>query len=201
MEKRYLSCADTAKLVRKALAAEFPGQKFSVRSHTYAGGASIDVSWTDGPTAAQVDRILNKFESARFDGSIDMQVSVSHWLCPEHGVEVASTPGTEGSKDVIPAVESVVGPCLEAELVHFGSHYVMGQRTLSPEFRQLLIDDLEAALGVPYTDQLMAGWVTREGDILRGDSPREYGSTLVHQLAGTKAVTPEREVVTVAARP
>ncbi len=54
MSRDYLSCADTAQLVRAALEQAFPRQKFSVRSHTYAGGASIDISWTDGPQTGRV---------------------------------------------------------------------------------------------------------------------------------------------------
>ena len=42
-EVRYLTCAETAKLARAALKQAFPGVRFSVRSDTYAGGASIHV--------------------------------------------------------------------------------------------------------------------------------------------------------------
>jgi len=56
---QYLSCAETAKLIGPALKAAFPGVKFSVRSHTYAGGASIDIDWTDGPTQKTVDRLAD----------------------------------------------------------------------------------------------------------------------------------------------
>jgi Large polyvalent protein associated domain 29 len=52
---KYLSCADTAKLIRAALKKTFLRVKFSVRSKTYSGGASVTVHWTDGPTAKQVD--------------------------------------------------------------------------------------------------------------------------------------------------
>ena len=72
-EKRYLSCAETARLVRKALKTNFPGIKFSVRSKTYSGGASIDVSWTDGPTTKEVDAVTKSFEGASFDGMIDLK--------------------------------------------------------------------------------------------------------------------------------
>lgn len=72
-DKRYLSCAETAKLVRKALKEKFPGIKFSVRSKTYSGGASITVSWTDGPTTKQVDAVTDFFEGASFDGMIDLK--------------------------------------------------------------------------------------------------------------------------------
>ena len=68
---RYISPADTAKLVRAALKAAFPAEKFRVRTHVYAGGASIDVNWTDGPTAARVDREVQRFAGARFDGMDD----------------------------------------------------------------------------------------------------------------------------------
>jgi hypothetical protein len=79
-ERRYLSCAETAKLVRAALKESFPGVKFSVRSDSYAGGASIDVRWVDGPTGKQVDEILGAFEGAYFDGMIDYKGSRYHKL-------------------------------------------------------------------------------------------------------------------------
>lgn len=69
--RRYLSCAETAKLVRAALGESFPGVKFSVRSSTYSGGASINVRWTDGPSGAAVKAVTDQFEGAYFDGMID----------------------------------------------------------------------------------------------------------------------------------
>jgi Large polyvalent protein associated domain 29 len=76
----YMSVTDTAKLVRQALAKTFPGVKFSVRSSKYAGGASIDVSWEDGPQSAAVDEVLSSYQGADFDGMIDLKTSNSHWL-------------------------------------------------------------------------------------------------------------------------
>lgn len=70
---KYISCTDTAKLVRKALKQSFKGIKFSVRSKTYSGGASIDISWTDGPTTKQVDEVAGQFAGATFDGMIDLK--------------------------------------------------------------------------------------------------------------------------------
>lgn len=63
---KYESAAETAKRLRLALKNAFPGVKFSVRSRTYSGGASIDVSWTDGPTAKTVDRLADTFSGADF---------------------------------------------------------------------------------------------------------------------------------------
>lgn len=131
---RYVSCADTAKLVRKALKRAHPGVKFSVRSKTYAGGASINVSWTDGPRAADVDPILKRYEGGRFDGMIDMSYSVSHYLRPDGEVMIARNPGTEGQRgsntgedntalaDLMPA---------NVERVRFGADYIFGNRHVS----------------------------------------------------------------------
>lgn len=70
---RLISCADTAKLVREALKAAFPTIKFSVKSKTYSGGASITVRWMDGPTAKDVEAVTGKFSGATFDGMIDLK--------------------------------------------------------------------------------------------------------------------------------
>ncbi len=80
MGTKHFTCAETAKLVRQALRESFPGMKFSVRSQTYSGGASIHISWTDGPNSAQVEAIVDTFKAAYFDGSIDYQGSIHHML-------------------------------------------------------------------------------------------------------------------------
>ena len=69
----YISVTDTAKLIRKALKAQFPNVKFSVQSKSYSMGASITVYWTDGPTTDAVDKIVKQFEGASFDGMIDLK--------------------------------------------------------------------------------------------------------------------------------
>lgn len=71
----YIKPADTAKLVRAALKESFPSVKFSVRTSTYSGGASIRINWTDGPTQKQVDSIISAFKGAYFDGMIDYKGS------------------------------------------------------------------------------------------------------------------------------
>jgi hypothetical protein len=73
--REYLSCAETAKLVRAALKEAFPGVKFSVKSSTYAGGASINVAYTDGPSASQVEGIAKAFQGSYFDGMTDYKGS------------------------------------------------------------------------------------------------------------------------------
>lgn len=73
MTTRYISCADTAKLVREALKTAFPKIKFSVKSKTYSGGASITIRWTDGPTSKDVEAVTGKYAGASFDGMIDLK--------------------------------------------------------------------------------------------------------------------------------
>jgi hypothetical protein len=73
MASQYLSCAETAKLVRAALRESFPGVKFSVRSSVYSGGASITVGYVNGPTSAAVKNVVAMFEGAYFDGMTDYQ--------------------------------------------------------------------------------------------------------------------------------
>lgn len=80
MTTRYLTCAETAKLVRKALKESFPDAKFSVRGKTYSGGASISVGWTDGPNIKQVETITCRFVASYFDGAIDYKGSIYHMM-------------------------------------------------------------------------------------------------------------------------
>jgi len=74
----YVSVTDTAKLVRAALKTAFPGIRFSVRSESYSGGASIWIKWIDGPTEKQVERVTAPYRGATFDGMIDLKESVYH---------------------------------------------------------------------------------------------------------------------------
>lgn len=68
-----LSFTTVAVLVRESLTISWPGIKFSVRSKSYSGGCSIDVSWNDGPTEKQVNPLLNAFQGSDFDGMQDLK--------------------------------------------------------------------------------------------------------------------------------
>lgn len=131
--KRYIRLADTAKMLRAALKREFPGQKFSVRSHSYSGGASIYVRWTDGPPVHAVENVTRLFEGARFDGMIDLQYGASHWLAPDGTLTLAETYGHGMGMDGVHAA-----PTEGAELVSLGSDYVMTSRDISPAYREVL---------------------------------------------------------------
>jgi hypothetical protein len=119
--------------VRSALKAAFPATRFSVKSKTYAGGASITVSWNDGPTIHAVDPVVRAFSGAGFDGMIDLKYYVSSWLLPDGTVQHAHSPGTEGSRGCDPAYDHAK-PHPDAKLVHFGADYIFTQRDLSPAF-------------------------------------------------------------------
>lgn len=73
IQKVRETTAETAKRLRGTLKAAFPETKFSVRSRSYAGGSSIDIRWTDGPSTRQVDAVKYEFEGATFDGMIDLK--------------------------------------------------------------------------------------------------------------------------------
>ena len=74
-DTQYLSCAETAKLVRAALKESFPGVKFSVTSSVYSMGASINIKYQDGPTYEQVKSVVSNFEGSYFDGMTDYKGS------------------------------------------------------------------------------------------------------------------------------
>jgi hypothetical protein len=67
----YITTKDTAKLVRAALKSEYPGTKFSVRMSTGTASAWMNVSWSDGPTDAEVTTITSRFEGRKFNGMTD----------------------------------------------------------------------------------------------------------------------------------
>lgn len=75
-----ITVTDTAKLVRMALKEGFPDVKFGVRSSKYANGASIQVRWTDGPSAELVDGLIDRFGGAYFDAFTDYKGARLHRL-------------------------------------------------------------------------------------------------------------------------
>lgn len=60
---------DTAKVIRRELAAAFPDTKFSVRSRTRGTDTdAIMVEWADGPTRERVEAIVGCYQHGEFDG-------------------------------------------------------------------------------------------------------------------------------------
>ena len=85
METKYISCTETAKLIRKDLKNAFPNTKFSINSMSYSGGASVSIDWIDGAGVDEVEKIINKYKGASFDGMQDLK---SYNYVEENGVKI-----------------------------------------------------------------------------------------------------------------
>lgn len=162
---RYIDTADQAKMIRAALKRAFPAQKFSVRIDRFAGGSSVDIRWTDGPIAADVDAVVGKYSGGGFDGSIDMAYSTRAWLLPNGEVEFAGTRGTSGSGGRVDADETMK-PHMDAELVQFSAKYVHTSRDVSPAFTEALKATYAAA--APEVRKEMLGDCWRLADRVNG---------------------------------
>jgi len=162
-ERRYISCADTAKLVRKALKAEFPGQKFSVRSSTYAGGASIHVNWIDGPSESAVESVTCLYQGASFDGMTDMASYHNALLTGEDGMP---------------------------ELVHFGANYVIGQRRISDEAEAKLVAEVEALIGEFRKTDRIPVYVDDLGGITLLSGSTEWATDVLYRMSVRRAGDP-----------
>ena len=64
--------AECARVLRQELKGKFPGIKFSIRSHSYAGGSSIRVNWLWGPSTDEVSLITRNYTYGDFNGMTDM---------------------------------------------------------------------------------------------------------------------------------
>lgn len=104
--------ADPAKNLRAMLKAHFPGVKFSVRRPHYS---AIDIRWTDGPTAAAVAEIADRFQHGHFDGMTDCyEYSRSPWSETFGGVDYVSCHREQTDAHIARAIAAAVA--------EFGSH-------------------------------------------------------------------------------
>lgn len=122
-DRTWYSCVETAKLVRAALAREFPGVRFGVRSSVYSGGASIRVTVPKGgPDRRAVQRVVDPYKGAGFDGMIDMEYYRDAFIDEVGRVRGIDDPGTEGSRGSVPAYHDAQPP--GTRRVHFGANYI-----------------------------------------------------------------------------
>lgn len=70
--KRTTTAATAAAAIRAELKNAFPGIKFSVRSETYSGGNSVNVSYIDGIDEKRVEKLLAKYQYGHFNGMEDI---------------------------------------------------------------------------------------------------------------------------------
>lgn len=174
----YLSCADTAKLVRKKLREKFPGVKFSVRSSNYSGGASITVRWTDGPLDRDVQREVDVYAGAQFDGMIDLKTHRTHWIEPDGTAYIARAQGSASYDEKIGDPRSG-----EARLCSFGADYILTSRDVSDEFKKSLVPVFEKVYGEPYDETRTYTEVASPYGRLHFSDFPETGSTLLYRLA------------------
>lgn len=155
-EARYVSQAETAKLMKKQLKAAFPAVKFSVTGKSYSGGGSITVRWTDGPTRKRVQEITGQYGGKGFDGMIDMAYYIDSWVLDGEILGTCSR-GTEGSRGSVPAWGKIP-PHDDAELVHFAAGYVSEERRVSPALANRCIAQLAAYWGATEIPVAVPGW-------------------------------------------
>lgn len=128
--ERFISCVETAKLVRSALKREFPSVRFSVRSERYSLGASIHVHWVGGPERDAVEQVACAYQGARFDGMIDLQTHVTHYLTADGRAVVAEDHGTASMGGMMES-HRAFKPTPDAERVRFGADYIFCCREMS----------------------------------------------------------------------
>ena len=180
-QARHLSVAETARLIRPQIKKAFPGVKFSVRSSSYAGGASIRVSWTNGPTVDAVNAIAGQFSGASFDGMIDLKHYNSSWLMLDGTAYIAKDTGTEGSMGTHAAIDNDQ-PEAGAELVSFAADFIFCERTISEDIQQAkAIEIAESYAGFTAEDiaELKAG--TREANEMYSTNAKAWLSNMVYR--------------------
>lgn len=167
---KWLSCADTAKLVREVLKAKFPATKFSVRSKTYAGGASIDIGYTDGPPAREVEAACDHLRASDFNSMEDLK---------EYRGGTLFADGQE------------------FEQVHYGADYISAHREFSPEVEDAVkarIVELAGAEVYEHNSRYDVAVDRDTGELIacRGQIVSEtYGSTILHRYLYGLDLSPE----------
>jgi hypothetical protein len=121
--KEITPWARAAANIRHELARKFPGVKFSVRARTASMMDAVDVRWTLGPTTAQVNEVIGKYQDGSFNAMNDMY---------EHDHSAFKS-----------AVEQVLG----------GAKYVSGDRDYPDEYVERVGKMLCDAQNVEYVDQ------------------------------------------------
>ena len=134
---KYLSCAETAKLIRQALKQNFPLIKFSVYCKR---GGSINVTWNNGPTTKQVDKIAGQFEGSGFDGMQDLSYPIEHYITKDGTVCLAEIHHNLDHKKFEAPPDS--------EKVQFGSRFVFCYRNISPQYTKEVAEKIANDYGL-----------------------------------------------------
>lgn len=128
---------DTAKKIRKALKKEFPGVKFSVKSSTYSMGSSVNINWEDGPFQADVQKIADRYQSARFDGMVDMETTHGY-KDPEDGKIYSGAKYIFASRNLSPEYREQLEAIAEDMFQEFSKHDLDYLRKIQAAEKELL---------------------------------------------------------------
>jgi hypothetical protein len=116
------------KNIRRELARAFPGVKFSVKSSRFSMGDSIRVGWIDGPNAAAVDAIIDKYESGTFDSMTDCAgYRHSAWLDAFGDAKYISSSRDNSDKAIASAIRTVIAKYGDAAAVATVAAYRKGE--------------------------------------------------------------------------
>lgn len=105
------SHAGASAAIKAELQAAFKGVKFSVTSESYSGGNSVRISWTDGPTVAEVETISQKYQYGHFNGMEDIyEYSNDNPNLPQVKYVSESRAQSETVSSLIPAFSALFHP-------------------------------------------------------------------------------------------
>lgn len=68
---KWLSCGEKRRNLLAVLKHEFPGVKFSVRTRNGSTSDSVTVEYEDGPAKGKVEKIVNQFETTKYNAYED----------------------------------------------------------------------------------------------------------------------------------
>lgn len=158
-----LNPKSTAVLVRTILKGAFPTTKFSVRTPRYSMASSVEISWTDGPTAGAVDSLIGCLRDGTFNGMTD-------------GFDY----NTGADRFVI----------VNGQTYRTGCRYVSTSRTTSPELARKAAQQVAAYYGVAKPEITVNQWGNWQVDCgnqnARAFSGHYDWSDLIHQATGDR---------------
>ena len=158
----WLDVTDVAKLVRARLRAKFPEVRFRVTSSRYSGGASVSVTWTDGPKERDVRAVVGAYSGKGFDGMTDYEYSVGAWLHRDGSASIRQVEGHSGSpQQTVTTLDRTAVP------ITSGASYVQCQRDISPERWTEILTAYAKRFGDPLATAINAGTVATIGDAHR----------------------------------
>lgn len=105
--------AAAAKMIKQELKKLFPTIKFSVKSDSFSGGDSVDISWENGPTDDQVSDVTSKYQYGHFDGMTD---SYDH---SNRRKDIPQSKYVHTSRDITDDISERVFKKLQQSYVHF----------------------------------------------------------------------------------